>query len=215
MRHIIALAIAMLPIAATAQNDNTTVSSGQTSTARTELFRQDPRKKDAKYLQGAVPEVNGKVLFDAKWDVPGKSADEIYDIVAMCIKKMTVAPNQTKETKIVSDDSKSHSLVAHFSEQLVFEKSALSIDYTIIDYDLTVKTADGHVSVTMTNIHYAYEMDREDGDGMLVTAEEWITDKYAINKKGDKLRKYMDKFRIGTIDLKNWIFANIKKQIED
>jgi colicin import membrane protein len=37
--------------------------------------------KDAKYLKGAVPEVNGKVVFSTSINASGKTADEVFDIV--------------------------------------------------------------------------------------------------------------------------------------
>jgi flavin reductase (DIM6/NTAB) family NADH-FMN oxidoreductase RutF len=43
----------------------------------------------------------------------------------------------------------------------------------------------------------------------LLAAEEMITDEYALNKKGDKLNRYYDKFRAHTIDSVYSIFKSI------
>lgn len=36
-------------------------------------------KDDSKYLAGAVPEVDGKVVFTKEFSIPGMSQDEIYE----------------------------------------------------------------------------------------------------------------------------------------
>lgn len=41
------------------------------------LHAQD--KDDSKYLAGAVPEVDGKVVFTKEFSIPGMSQDEIYN----------------------------------------------------------------------------------------------------------------------------------------
>jgi colicin import membrane protein len=52
-------------------------------------------------------------------------------------------------------------------------------------------------------------MDRKDTEGLKVKAEEWITDQYALNKKGTKLSRISGKFRRKTIDRKDNIFERI------
>ena len=50
--------------------------------------------KDAKYLKGAVTEVDGKVVFSTTVQAPGKSADQVFDIVKAYLTKMTGEKNQ-------------------------------------------------------------------------------------------------------------------------
>ena len=50
---------------------------------------------DAKYLRGAVPEVDGKVVFTKHIDAPGKSAAQIYDILHQYLEKMTKEKSTT------------------------------------------------------------------------------------------------------------------------
>ena len=49
---------------------------------------------------------------------------------------------------------------------------------------------------------------------MSVKADEWITDKYALNKKKTKLLKGSGKFRRKTIDRKDNIFGKICKALQ-
>jgi N-acetylglucosamine kinase-like BadF-type ATPase len=60
-----------------------------------------------------------------------------------------------------------------------------------------------------------YETDRTDtGVGQEMTAEQWITDEYALTRNKQKLARYSGKFRSKTIDRKDFIFnrfANLLK----
>jgi hypothetical protein len=49
-------------------------------TKKKSLFESNKKAVDPKYLAGAVPVVDGKVTFTLDKDIPGKSAQEIYDI---------------------------------------------------------------------------------------------------------------------------------------
>lgn len=214
MKHLFLLLLVMLPLSIMAQDDSAIPTTTVTDhIEHTTLFQSDPRKKDNYYLEGAVPVVAGKVVFALEKTIEGASATKIYDSALDYFKRMMTSANQLEGTKIVTADNTNHRIVAHFNQQLVFEKTALSTDYTLISYDIIAKCSDGHICVSMTNIRYAYEMDREDGDGMVTTAEEWITDEHALNKKHTRLRKYMAKFRIGTIDLKDNIFNTLIKSL--
>ena len=56
---------------------------------------------DQKYLAGAVPEVNGRVVFHTVIDAPGKSAAQVQDIVREYMQKMTKEANQFEQSRIV------------------------------------------------------------------------------------------------------------------
>ena len=85
---------------------------------------------DQKYLVGAVPVVDGKVVFQTTIDAPGKSADQIADILRGYLKKMTKEPGQFEQSRIVIDDSVNHEIVGTYQEWLVFKSTALVLDLT-------------------------------------------------------------------------------------
>ena len=60
--------------------------------------------------------------------------------------------------------------------------------------------------MTMTRIRYWYDENRDGGEKY--TAEEWITDDMALNKKKTKLAPICGKFRRETIDLKDQLFQS-------
>ena len=195
MKKLLIVIFMLMPMLATAQ-DNTW-----------ERIEQEPVEKenpDAKYLvKGIVPEVDGKVCFETNIKAPGKSADEIYRILLQQMEKMVKEPNQIANSIVAVKDSMNHELGAVFHEWLVFKNAALSLDRTQMNFQLLVSCKDGEANVRMTRITYDYDTARKPQH---YSAEEWITDKYAVNKKGTKLYPISGKFRRKTIDRKDFIF---------
>ena len=195
MKRLMIALLTLMPLMATAQ-DNTW-----------ERVEQAPVEKvnpDAKYLEpNAVPEIDGKVCWQTVIEAPGKSAQEIYDILKQQLIKMTQEPNQIKNSTLAVHDSINYELGAVFHEWLVFKSAALSLDRTQFNFQLLVNCTDGKADVRMTRISYDYDIERKPAH---YSAEEWITDKYAVNKKHTKIYPVSGKFRRKTIDRKDYIF---------
>lgn len=218
MKKLIVSILMLAPLASFAQNtwEVPTVQKSE-KTQRKALFEGKKKTIDAKYLAGAVPEVDGRVTFTLDLDVAGKSADEIYNKVFNVLQKMTTEENQIKEladkSKIAVVNKAEHTIAAKYKEWLVFRNSALSLDRTVFNYTIIAKATDGHLNLTLSRISYQYEFERNDAEGMSVSAEEWISDKAALNKKKTGLLKYTKKFRIKTIDRKDNIFETISNAL--
>lgn len=210
MKKIIMTMIAMLPIVGMAQSegwkptDNT-----QQDHKRKALIQKNPANEDPKYLEGAIPMENGKVVFTLDYDVPGASADHIYHIIYKVLEGMTQEENQFKASKIAIANKEDHVIAARFKEWLVFQNTLLSLDRSVFNYTIIATCTDGHANVTLSRISYEYEKEREGTEGIETTAEEWITDEYALTKKKNRLSKYTGKFRRKTIDRKDEIFESI------
>lgn len=56
---------------------------------------------DQKYLAGAVPIVDGKVIFGTIIDAPGKTAEQIYDTILKYMINMTKEDNQLEQSRII------------------------------------------------------------------------------------------------------------------
>ena len=123
---------------------------------------------------------------------PGKSAAQIYDILLKQMEKMVNEPNQIQNSVVAVADAEKHELGAVFHEWLVFKNAALSLDRTQLNFQLIATCEDGKAHVKLTRITYDYDLNREP---IHYTAEEWITDKYAVNKKHTKLYPISAKFR--------------------
>jgi len=60
----------------------------------------------------------------------------------------------------------------------------------------------------MTRIYYLYDEER---DAQTFQAEDWITDRYGLNKKQNKLARVSGKFRRKTIDRKDYLFSKFEQ----
>lgn len=210
MRNIFLLLLTLMPIFCQAQNvwevptDETNNTSAEQKVANEK--KNSKRTEDPKYLVGAVPEVNGKVVFTLDKDVPGMSAEDIYKKMYELIQGLTKEENQFDVSKIAVVNKQEHTIAARMKEWLVFKSTFISLDRTIFNYTLIAKCTPGHVNLTLERINYQYEIDRGNNTGLETNAEEWITDKYALNKSKTKLLKYNGKFRTKTIERKDNIF---------
>jgi len=204
MKQFLIVLMMLMPLMATAQ-DNTW--------ERIEVEEQPKENPDAKYLApNAIPEVDGMVKFETTLYAEGKTADEIYDILLQQLTKMTTEPNQIAGSVVVMQDRTKHEMGAIFHEWLVFKSSALTLDRTQMNYQIYIVTRDGEAYVAIRHITYDYDLERKPQH---YTAEEWITDKYAVNKKHTKLYPISAKFRRKTIDRKDFIFNKFNSLIND
>lgn len=202
-KYLIAILLAM-PLAISAQ-DNTW--------EKIEVEPVEKENPDAKYLvENAVPVVDGKVVFHTVIKAPAKSADQIYDILLKQLEKMVQEPNQIENSVVALQERDKHELAAVFHEWLVFKNTTLALDRTQFNFQLHVLCSDGQADVSMMRISYDYDLDRKPTH---YTAEEWITDKYAVNKKHTKLYPISAKFRRKTIDRKDFIFKKFDSLLNE
>lgn len=196
MKKLFIAMIMLLPLTALAQ-DNTW-----------ERIEQEPEENpDAKYLlPDAVPICDGKVCFETTIQAPGKTADQIYHILLKQLTKMTKESNQLKNSLVAIQDSNRYQLGAVFHEWLVFKNSSLSLDQTQFHFRILANCTDGKAEIKISHIYYDYDVDRKP---IRYSAEEWITDKFSVNKKRTKLYPISGKFRRKTIDRKDFIFKKL------
>ena len=175
MRKFILSLLALAPMVMYAQ-DNTWERPEEEQQEEVVKQKENP---NAKYLKGAVPEVDGKVVFSTHIAAPGKNAAQVYDI--------------------------------SFEEWLVFKSSAIVLDRTRFYYALKAECKDGGADVSISHIRYLYEEERKPER---YTAEDWITDKEAVNKKNTKLYPGSGKFRRKTIDRKDFLFNKFESLLK-
>ena len=204
MKRILIVLLTLLPLWATAQ-DNTW--------ERIEVEPVEKDNPDARYLlPDAVPVIDGKVCWETTIEAPGKSARQIYDILLNQLEKMVAEPNQIENSIVAVKDSVKLELGAVFHEWLVFKSAMFSQDQTQFNYQILVACADGKADVRLTRITYDYDLERKPAHYL---AEEWITDKYCVNKKHTKLYPVSGKFRRKTIDRKDFIFKKFNTLLND
>lgn len=154
---------------------------------------QAQKEDDSRYLEGAVPEVDGKVLFTQEFSIPGMSQEEIYNRMLTWME--TDLKKNENNSRVVYSDSNKGQIVGLGEEWIVFKSTALSLDRTEIQYQLTATCQPGKCIFEVGKIRFEYREGEEK-----YTAEEWITDKYALNKSKTKLVRGLAKWRKKTVD---------------
>jgi len=197
MKKLLIVMMTLLPMAAMAQ-DNTW-----------EKTQYD--NGDAKYLEGAVPEVNGRVIFSTTIKAPGKTAQQIYDLLLEDMTKITQEDNQFEQSRIAYENAEEKHIVGNYQEWLVFKNKPLSLDRTRLLYNIIADCRDGEATIQMLRILYIYDEER---DMQTYKAEEWITDKYGLNKKKTKVARVSGKFRRKTIDRKDYLFNRFTQLLQ-
>jgi len=147
---------------------------------------------DQKYIQeGAIPEIDGKVVFTDTIYVNGKSKLQLYSALHNFLEDMTTEEGQfIGKSNVVITDSIKGLLAARYSEWLIFSDKSLALDRTQFNYQIITECKDGMALITMNRISYDYEIDR---GGNHYSAEEWITDKNGLNKSKTKLSRISGK----------------------
>ena len=208
MKKLIVLMMLALPMSAIAQN--VWEKPKEEKVEKAEEVKKP--NKDEKYLRGAVPIVDGDVQWTLDVDVPGKSAQDIYDKMFKTLTDLTKSEGQLEGSAVTLVNKQDHIVVANVREWLLFSSRLLSLDRTKFNYTLIARCSDGHLNMTMNRISYKYDEERTN---QVYKAEEWISDDAAVNKKNTKLYRGSAKFRRKTIDRKDQIFETIRNVLKE
>ena len=201
MRQLIIALLIALPVAVAAQENEWEKQEQKAQTANT----------DAKYLAGAVPEVDGHVMFSTTVQVPGKTAEQIYERALQLMTELTKTSNQLEQSRIAYTNAETHQIVGSYQEWLVFKNKQINLDRTRMLYQLVADCRDGEMDLKMMRIVYLYDEER---NPTTYKAEEWINDKYGLNKKQTKLARVSGQFRRKTIDRKDYLFENLGEMVK-
>ena len=163
---------------------------------------QAQKRDDSKYLAGAVPEENGKVVFSKDFSIPGMSQGEIFERMKKWM-ELRLKKNQNETSRMVYVNPEKGQIVGIGEEWIVFSSTALALDRTLVNYQLTAYCQPEKCEFRIEKIRYTY---REGRDQEKYTAEEWITDEFALNKKQTKLVLGLAKWRRKTVDFADELF---------
>ena len=179
--------------------------------SKQEIAKKDSEEEE-KYLEGAVPLVNGSVEWEKTFQT-SNTMDENYQRMLQHLATETKEKNQLPGSNVTLVNESEHTIVAHFEEWIVFASNFISMDRTKFIYTLIATCQGNTVSVRLFRINYIYEEERVKNS--LIKAEEWITDKVCLNKAKTKLNRISGKFRRKTIDRKDEIFSRIEQALNN
>lgn len=206
----VALLVVVFPVMIQAQSEGL-FSRKKVKTAKADI--------SAYAAKGAVPEVDGKVVFQDVIAAPGKTKDDIFAKVAQWASLRYEAnsvmgddyqqPEFFKNielAKVKTVDKQSGIIECQGAEELIFSLKPLAKNYTQVFYLLDLNISDGKAEFKLHTL--AYNVDLGEGQFTRVAAEDWISDKECLNKKGE-MKRIPSKFRVKTIDLVD----ELKKEI--
>lgn len=158
---------------------------------------------DQRYLAGAVPTVNGKVVFSQEIQAPNLNQQQIYDTLLNWAKQTY----NTNDRRVVYQNREEGTIAVVSKEYIVFTSNALALDRSLTTYQLTMKCQDQHCRLEIGGIRFIYNVSYQD-EPEIYLAEKWITDNIALNGKKTKLNRISGKFRKGIIDVKDKTFES-------
>ena len=161
-----------------------------------------------KYLVGAVPTVNGFVVFSTQEEVPGRTKAEIFQALETYTKSLLQSEVSGTQCRITELTPEEGIIAASIEEELTFKRTNWVHDYARFFYQLVFEVREGGYTATMRRIRYLYSPMDMTGIDNTMTAEDWITDKEAINKKGKLNKVGGRKFRYATINRNDEIFRH-------
>ena len=184
-------------------NNNTDLNIASKETCFTKAAESHKEKRDdTRYLAGAVPVVDGKVVFSKEFQIPGMSQKQIYDTVMKWMNER-LKENNNPDSRVVFSDEAQGTIAGVGEEWITFYSSALSLDRTWVNYQITVTCKLGSCLVELEKIRFTYRETEK------YKAEEWITDEYALNKAKTKLVRGLAKWRRKTVDFADDIFMDV------
>lgn len=160
-----------------------------------------------KYMAGAVPEVDGKVVFTRELNVSGFSGEQIYNALLDWSHK-TFTENSSR---ILYTDAQ-RGVIAAQGEEVMIIKIGLFPGKVKAMYMLTINSSDGKCTLTTSRIRYKNNPSSKDGEE-IITAEEYITDKYALNKTKTKIFRGTGDYRSKTIDIVDRIASEAQNAV--
>lgn len=160
-----------------------------------------------KYMAGAVPEVDGKVVFTRELNVSGFSGEQIYNALLDWSHK-TFTENSSR---ILYTDAQ-RGVIAAQGEEVMIIKIGLFPGKVKAMYMLTVNSSDGKCTLTTSRIRYKNNPSSKDGEE-IIAAEEYITDKYALNKTKTKIFRGTGDYRSKTIDIVDRIASEAQNAV--
>lgn len=163
---------------------------------------------DKRYLAGAIPMKDGKVVFNRQLDITGIATQTAMELTQQWA-KVTLAANGYNG-KIYNIDNNAGTLIMNIDGNLIFKSSAFQLDKATISLILDIRFNNDRCMLTFRNIRYLYAINPNNKNMDVIMADNWITDKEALNKAGTKMYAMNGKFRIRTVQLIDYLTESLR-----
>lgn len=176
--------------------------------APTEAEAQIVSKATLKYLDGAVPVVDGIVTYTDTIALEGRTKDDIFETMRVYFDSLVSKSDHEEYSRVTERDASSGVLAASVAEWMYFKRSSWKTDFCHFRYQLIAECGEEVCVLKLWRINYIYDEERY-AKNATYTAEEWITDENAYKKNSRELKKAPGKFRRATVDRVEEIFKEI------
>ncbi len=161
------------------------------------------------YLAGAVPEVNGKVVITRELNANNFSKEQIYTaLLDWCSTKFT------GEGEAVVYKNGEDGKIAVITKDQFRVKIGLLPSIVNIQYMFTMHCSDNKCTLEFSRIRYTNNPFSKNSTDV-APAEEYITDKYALDKTKTKIFKGTGDYRKRTIDIIDVTTEEAQKALYD
>lgn len=166
---------------------------------------------DKRYLAGAIHTEDGKVVFSKQLDITGIPVGTAMELTT----QWATGPlaEDGFNGKAHNIDNNAGYLAINIDGDLTFKSSAFQLDKATIMFILDVKFTDNRCLLTFRNIRYLYAINPNNAKRDVILADNWITDKEALNKAGTKMYAMNGKFRIRTIQLVDYLTESLRNSL--
>ena len=96
--------------------------------------QENDNENSKNYLVGAVPEKDGKVVFSQEFNLSNLTKEQMFDKVSNWMEKRLKKNNNS--SRIVYSNQERGMIAGYGEEYLVFKSSSLSLDRTVIKYQV-------------------------------------------------------------------------------
>ncbi|MCD8281638.1 MAG: DUF4468 domain-containing protein [Prevotella sp.] len=166
---------------------------------------------DTPYLKGAVPEIDGQIVFSDDIEIAGLTALEAYGRAYQFMDSLAGEDVQSGRSTISLTDEENYRIVGSYVERLTFRKQALALDQADFGYIIITDCTDTCVHVSIERLYYDYFVVREKKH---LAAEDVISDKIMLSGDGTKLKKYNSRIRRTTVDRMREILSRFRAALQ-
>lgn len=160
-----------------------------------------------KYLEGAVPLVDGKVVFNREVAARTLTAEQIFNTLS----QWGTLEYSGEDGQMISNDPAIKRITVRGIEQAQV-RVGLFPSKIDINYFLLIDCLDGGCNLSFVRFIYTNNPASKDPNEQ-IKAEEYITDRYALNKAGTKLAGGTGDYRKRTIDLVDNVTGTIEETL--
>lgn len=164
------------------------------------------QSKMDRYL-APLPMQGTRIVFEESLMFKSISAEKVFEIAGNWADEYVAGFDKKFGSRVAYKNPSTKSIAVIFNRDIIFKDMAIILDKALMKCNIGIDIVDDKCIIKVLNIKYDYV---EGGLTEHINADEWIIDRYALNREHTKLSKGFGKFRAKTIDAVDEIFESFK-----